>query len=103
MKFRLLPVLLVLPSLGAQVSADKSKIVIDDVDLQGAVHLPESAKRQLVVNLMHREYPENSEWVADVEDKAVRAETAGWPDRENQGYIGFSVRSGKSQGWVMFW
>ena len=91
MKFRLLPVLLVLPSLGAQVSADKSKIVIDDVDLQGAVHLPESAKRQLVVDLMHREYPENSEWVADVEDKAVRAETEGWPDRENQGYIGFSV------------
>jgi outer membrane protein assembly factor BamA len=93
MKFRLLPLLLVLPSLGAQVSADKSKIVIDDVDLQGAVHLPESAKRQLVVDLMHREYPENSEWVADVEDKAVRAETEGWPDRENQGYIEFSVRA----------
>jgi len=34
MKFKLLPLLLVLPSLGAQVSADKSKIVIDDVDLQ---------------------------------------------------------------------
>jgi outer membrane protein assembly factor BamA len=91
MKFSLLPVLLVLPSLGAQVSADKSKIVIDDVDLQGAVHLPESTKRQLVVDLMYREYPENSEWVADVEDKAVRAEIEGWPDRENQGYIGFSV------------
>lgn len=91
MKFKLLPLLLVLPSLGAQVSADKSKIVIDDVDLQGAVHLPESAKRQLVVDLMNREYPENSEWVADVEDKAVRAETEGWRDRENQGYIGFSV------------
>jgi hypothetical protein len=80
MKFRLLPLLLVLPSLGGQVSADKSKIVIDDVDLQGAVHLPESAKRQLVVDLRHTEYPENSEWVADVEDKAVRAETEGWPD-----------------------
>jgi outer membrane protein assembly factor BamA len=92
MKFTLLPVLLVLPSLGAQVSADKSKIVIDDVDLQGAVHLPESAKRQLVVDLMHREYSENSEWVADVEDKAVRAETDGWPDRQNQGYLGFSVQ-----------
>jgi len=91
MKCKLLPLLLVLPSLGAQVSADKSKIVIDDVDLQGAVHLPESAKRQLVVDLMNREYPENSEWVADVEDKAVRAETEGWRDRENQGYIGFSV------------
>jgi outer membrane protein assembly factor BamA len=91
MKFSLLPVLLVLPSLGAQVSADKSKIVIDDVDLQGAVHLPESTKRQLVVDLMYREYPENSEWVADVEDKAVRAEIESWPDRENQGYIGFSV------------
>ena len=91
MKFRLLPVLLVLPSLGAQVSADKSKIVIDDVDLQGAVHLPESAKRQLMADLMHKEYPENSDWVADVRDKAVRAETEGWPDREIQGYIGFSV------------
>jgi len=93
-KLTLLLVLLVLSSLIRwQVSTDNPKIVIDDVDLQGAVHLPESAKRQLVADLMHWEYTENSDWIADVEDKVCRSETEGWPDRENQGYLGFSVRA----------
>jgi outer membrane protein assembly factor BamA len=70
---------------------DKPRIVIDDVDLRGAVHLPESVKRQLVSNLMHSDYAANSNWIFDVENKVSRAEIEGWPDRENQGYLGFSV------------
>src|SRR5207253_8159193 len=50
-----------------------------------------SVKKQLVAALMHSEYAENSDLIAEVEDKVVRAEIAGWPDRENQGYIGFSL------------
>jgi hypothetical protein len=62
MKLTLLLVLLVLSSLiRVQVSTDNPKIVIDGVDLQGVVHLAETAKRQLVADLMHREYTENSD------------------------------------------
>jgi len=62
MKLTLLLVLLVLSSLiRVQVSTDNPKIVIDGVDLQGVVNLPETAKRQLVADLMHREYTENSD------------------------------------------
>jgi outer membrane protein assembly factor BamA len=75
----------------AQGSMDRPKVVIDEVDLQGAAHLPGSAKEQLVVSLKHREYEEDSNWIGDVEDRVVRAETDGWPDRENEGYLGFSV------------
>ena len=92
MKLTPLPVLLGLvmcSAIRAQVQTANQKIVIEDVDLQGAVHLPDSAKRQLVASLMHSEYAEESDWIADVEDKVSRAETEGWPDRENQGYIGF--------------
>jgi outer membrane protein assembly factor BamA len=77
----------------AQVSPDYAKVVIDDVDLQGAIHLPGSVKEELVSSLLHREYEENSPWTSDVEDRVVRAETEGWPDRENQGYLGFSVQA----------
>ena len=42
-------------------------------------------------SLLHREYEENSPSTGDVEDRVVRAETEGWPDRENQGYWGLSV------------
>lgn len=77
----------------AQVSTENSRIVVDDVDLQGAVHLPASVKRQLVSNLIHSEYSANSNWIADIEDKVGRAEIEGWPDRENQGYLGFSVQA----------
>ena len=96
MKLTPLPVLLGLvmcSAIRAQVPTANQKIVIEVVDLQGAVHLPDSAKRQLVASLMHSEYAEESDWIADVEDKVSRAETEGWPDRENQGYIGFSVRA----------
>ncbi|PYT77169.1 MAG: hypothetical protein DMG41_19890 [Acidobacteria bacterium] len=94
MKLTLLTVLfgLVMCSvIRAQVSAATPKIIIERVDLQGAVHLPQSVKKQLVAALMHSEYAENSDLIAEVEDKVVRAEIAGWPDRENQGYIGFSL------------
>lgn len=77
----------------AQVSPDCPKVVIDDVDLQGAIHLPGSVREQLVASLMHREYEESSDWVGDVRDRVGRAETDGWPDRENQGYLGFSVHA----------
>jgi len=75
----------------AQVSTGNQRIVIDGVDLQGAVHLPERVERQLVSNLLHSEYAGNSNWIGDVEIKVSRAEMEGWPDRENQGYLGFSV------------
>src|SRR6266576_2511275 len=94
MKLTLLTVLfgLVMCSvIRAQVSAATPKIIIERVDLQGAVHLPQSVKKQLVAALMHSEYAENSDLIAEVEDKVVRAEIAGWPDRENQGYIRFSM------------
>lgn len=74
-----------------QVSPGRRKVTIDDIDLQGAIHLPGGAKEQLVSSLLHREYEEKSDWIADVEDKVCRAEMEGWPDRENQGYMGFSV------------
>jgi hypothetical protein len=77
----------------AQVSTDSPKVVIDEVDLQGAIHLPGTVKEQLVAFLRHRKYEENSDWIGDVEDRVGRAETDGWPDRENQGYLGFSVQA----------
>src|SRR5260370_22822594 len=91
--------LLVLLGLGvcsvikAQVLPDCPKVVIDDIDLQCAIHLPGSVKDRLVASLMHREYEEKSDWIGDVEDRVGRAETDGWPDRENQGYLGFSVQA----------
>lgn len=96
MKVSLLLVLLgfvMSSAIHAQVSTENSRIVVDDVDLQGAVHLPASVKRQLVSNLIHSEYSANSNWIADIEDKVGRAEIEGWPDRENQGYLGFSVQA----------
>jgi TonB family protein len=76
-----------------QQSIDSPKVVVDDVDLQGAIHLPETVKEQLVTSLM-REYEETSDWIGEIENRVVRAETEGWPDRENQGYLGFSVTAG---------
>jgi hypothetical protein len=49
-KLSLLPVVLGLGMtslLRAQVPPDCPKVVIDDVDLQGAIHLPESVREQL--------------------------------------------------------
>jgi hypothetical protein len=92
----LLPVVLglVMSSLlRAQVSPDCPKVVIDDVDLQGAIHLSGSVKEQLVASLLHREYEERSDWISDVEDRVGHAETYGWPERENEGYLGFSVQA----------
>jgi Surface antigen variable number repeat len=74
----------------AQSSVDHSKVVIDDVELEGSL-LPKTAQEQLVSSLKEHEWDEGSEWVNDLEIIVVRAEQEGWPDRENQGYLGFSV------------
>jgi len=76
-----------------QSSIDRPKVVIDVVELNGASHLPEAVQEQLVASLRQREYEEDSDWIGDVRDTVIRAETDGWPDRENQGYIGFSVEA----------
>ena len=76
-----------------QSSIDRPKVVIDVVELNGASHLPEAVQEQLVASLKHREYEEDSDWIGDVRNIVIRAETDGWPDRENQGYIGFSVEA----------
>jgi len=75
---------------GAQSSSDRPKVVIDTVELKGTL-LPEAVRERLVTSLKQHEYEEDSDWVKDLEDTVVRAESEGWPDRENQGYVGFSV------------
>jgi len=74
----------------AQSSNDRPKVVIDDVELKGTL-LPEAVQERLVTSLKQHEYEEGSDWVKDMEDTVVHAEVEGWPNRENQGYLGFSV------------
>src|ERR1700722_12907572 len=69
---------------------DRTKVVIDVVELEGTL-LPKAVQEQLVASLKQREWDENSNWVADLEILVSGAETEGWPDRENKGYLGFSV------------
>jgi len=78
------------PMAQAQSSIDRPKVVIDVVELEGTL-LPKAVQEQLVASLKQREWDENSNWVADLEILVSGAETEGWPDRENQGYLGFSV------------
>ena len=73
-----------------QKAVDHSKVVIEEVELEGSL-LPKAAQEQLVSSLTEREWEEGPEWVAYLELIVVRAEDEGWPDRENQGYLGFSV------------
>jgi hypothetical protein len=73
----------------AQSSIDRPKVAIDTVELEGTL-LPEPIQERLVTSLTPREYDEDSDWIKEVNDIVGRAETEGWPDRENQGYIGFS-------------
>jgi outer membrane protein assembly factor BamA len=73
-----------------QKPIDHPKVVIEEVELEGSL-LPKAAQEQLVSSLKEREWEEGSEWVADLEKIVVSAEYEGWPDRENQGYLGFSV------------
>jgi outer membrane protein assembly factor BamA len=73
-----------------QSSIGRQKITIDAVELEGSL-LPKAMQEQLVASLKEREWEEGSEWVVDLEHIVVRAEKEGWPDRENQGYLGFSV------------
>ena len=74
----------------AQLSNDHPKVAIDVVELEGTF-LPKAVQEQLVASLKQREWDENSNWVADLEIIVAGAETEGWPDREKQGYLGFSV------------
>jgi outer membrane protein assembly factor BamA len=76
--------------MAAAYSSDRPKIVIDTVELKGSL-LPEDVQKHLVTSLEQHEYEEGSDWVKDLEDTVVRAEREGWPNRENQGYVGFSV------------
>jgi hypothetical protein len=73
----------------AQSSFDRPKVAIDVVQLEGTL-LPEAIQERLVASLKQREYDEDSEWIREVDDIVGRAETDGWADRENQGYLGFS-------------
>jgi outer membrane protein assembly factor BamA len=76
--------------IAAQSLIDHPKVVIEEVELEGSL-LPKAARAQLVCSLKERTWEEGSEWVADLEKIVVNAEYEGWPDRENQGYLGFSV------------
>jgi hypothetical protein len=76
----------------AQSSIDRPKVAIDAVELEGT-RLPEAVQAQLVASLKQREYEEDSDWIGDLENIVVRAETNSWPDRENEGYLGFSVEA----------
>jgi outer membrane protein assembly factor BamA len=73
-----------------QKPIEHPKVVIEEVELEGSL-LPEAAQEQLVSSLKEREWEEGSEWVADLEKTVVRGEYEGWPNREDQGYGGFSV------------
>ena len=76
--------------IAAQSPVDHPKVVIEEVELEDSL-LPKAAQEQLVSSLKEREWEEGSQWVADLENIVIRAEQEGWPDRENQGYGGFSV------------
>jgi Surface antigen variable number repeat len=93
MKLALFPVLFAvgMSSMAqAQSSINRPKVVIDAIELKGTL-LPEAVQERLVTSLKQHEYEEDSDWVKDLEVRVVRAESEGWPDRENQGYLGFSV------------
>ena len=94
-KLALFPVILgvgISPMAPAQSSIDGPKVAIDVVQLEGTL-LPEAIQERLVASLKQREYDEDSDWIREVDDLVGRAETEGWPDRENQGYVGFSYSS----------
>jgi outer membrane protein assembly factor BamA len=93
LKLTLFPVIFVVgmsPMAQAQSSIDRPKVAIDVVELEGT-RLPEDIQQQLVTSLKQREFEEDSTWVQNLENIVIRAETDGWPNRENQGYLGFSV------------
>jgi len=78
------------PMAQAQSSIDRPKVAIDVVELLGT-RMPEAVQQRLATSLKQLEFEEDSAWVQDLENIVIRAETDGWPDRENQGYLGFSV------------
>jgi len=73
-----------------QKPIEHPKVVIEEVELEGSL-LPKAAQEQLASSLKQREWEEGSEWVPYLDLIVIRAEEEGWPDRENQGYLGFSV------------
>ncbi|HXO62268.1 MAG TPA: hypothetical protein VN850_10685 [Candidatus Acidoferrales bacterium] len=74
----------------ARSPVERSKVIIDVVELEGTL-LPKASQEELVSSLKQREWEEGSDWVADLEHIVIRAEEEGWPDKENQGYLGLSV------------
>jgi len=74
----------------ARSPVERSKVIIDVVELEGT-RLPKASQEELVTSLKQREWEEGSDWIADLEHIVIRAEDEGWPDRENQGYLGLSV------------
>jgi outer membrane protein assembly factor BamA len=74
----------------ARSPVERSKVIIDVVELEGT-RLPKASQEELVTSLKQREWVEGADWIADLETMVVHAEEEGWPDRENQGYLGFSV------------
>ena len=73
-----------------QKPIDRPRVVFEAVEVEGSL-LPKAAQEQLVSSLKEREWEEGSQWVADLETMVIGAEDESWPDRANQGYLGFSV------------
>jgi hypothetical protein len=89
LKLTLFPVILAVgmsPMAQAQSPIDRPKVAIDVVELEGT-RLPEAVQQKLVTSLKQHEFEEDSTWVQALENIVIRAETDGWPDRENQGYL----------------
>ena len=73
-----------------QSSIEHPKVAIDVVELEGT-RLPRAAQERLVTSLKERKWEEGSNWEGEVSNMAISAEENDWPDRENQGYLGFSL------------
>jgi outer membrane protein assembly factor BamA len=75
----------------AQTPPECRKVVIERLAVEGANHLPDSFRGQLTAFLRRQQYSECADWVGDLESRVLRAENEGWPDRENEGYVGLAV------------
>jgi len=75
----------------AQSWNDHPKIVVDRVELKGT-RLSEPEQEQLTASLKQRQWEEKPDWDAEVTNLVINAER--WFERENEGYLGFSVSVG---------
>jgi len=74
----------------AQTPMEHPQIVIDVVELEGSL-MPAAVQERLVASLKKRRWEEGSNWEGEVSNVVISAEEDDWPDRENQGYLGFSL------------